>query len=59
MNQWKVDNPEPEKALSPVERARMAEMKDAICNLRMEIEILKKSRDFLRQDTTVEMSAEC
>jgi len=44
VNQWKADNPEPEKALSPVECARMAEMEDEIRKLRMENEFLKKHR---------------
>ncbi len=43
VNQWKADNPEPEKALTPVERARVAEMEDEIRKLRMENEFLKKS----------------
>ena len=43
VNQWKADNPEPEKALSPVERARVAEMEDEIRKLRMENEFLKKA----------------
>ena len=43
MNQWRRDNPEPEKALSPLERARVAEMEDEIRKLRMENEFLKKS----------------
>ena len=44
VNQWKRDNPEPEKALSPTERARVAEMEDEIRKLRMENEFLKKQR---------------
>jgi transposase-like protein len=43
VNQWKADNPEPEKALTPVERARVAEMEDEIRKLRMENEFLKKA----------------
>jgi len=42
VNQWKLDNPEPEKALSPLERARVVEMEDEIRKLRMENEFLKK-----------------
>ena len=41
VNEWKRSNPEPERALTPVERARVAEMKDEICRLRMENEFLK------------------
>ncbi|MBU6149972.1 MAG: transposase [Chloroflexi bacterium] len=29
VNEWKKNNPEPEKALTPVERARVAEMEAA------------------------------
>lgn len=47
VNQWKVDNPEPEKALTPVERARVAEMEDEICRLRLENEFLKEAAAFL------------
>jgi len=46
VNQWKADNPEPEKALSPMERARVAEMEDEIRRLRMENEFLKKAAAF-------------
>jgi hypothetical protein len=46
VNQWKADNPEPEKALSPLERARVAEMEDEIRKLRMENEFLKKAAAF-------------
>jgi transposase len=46
VNQWKADNPEPEKALSPVERARVTEMEDEIRKLRMENEFLKKAAAF-------------
>ena len=35
VNQWKRDNPEPEKAWSPVERARVAEIEEEIRKLRM------------------------
>jgi len=44
VNQWKRDNPEPEKALSLVERARVVEMEGEIRKLRMENEFLKKQR---------------
>ena len=30
VNEWKQSNPEPEKALTPVERARVAEMEDEV-----------------------------
>ena len=44
VNEWKQSNPEPEKALTPVERARVAEMEDEIRRLRLENEFLKKQR---------------
>ncbi len=40
VNEWKQSNPEPEKALTPVERARVAEMEDEIRRLWMENEFL-------------------
>ena len=43
VNEWKQSNPEPEKALTPVERARVAEMEDEIRRLRLENEFLKKA----------------
>lgn len=46
VNQWKAENPEPEKALSPLDRARVAEMEDEIRKLRMENEFLKKAAVF-------------
>ena len=46
VNEWKVNNPEPEKALSPVERARVAQMEAEIRRLRMENEFLKKAAAF-------------
>ena len=46
VSEWKKSNPEPEKALSPVERARVAEMEDEIRKLRMENEFLKKAAAF-------------
>lgn len=46
VNQWRRDNPEPETALTPVERARVAEMEDEIRRLRMENEFLKKAAAF-------------
>jgi transposase-like protein len=44
--QWKQSNPEPEQALTPVERARVAEMEAEIRRLRMENEFLKKAAAF-------------
>jgi len=46
VNAWKRHNREPEKALTPVERARVAEMEDEIRRLRMENEFLKKAAAF-------------
>ena len=43
VNKWKQSNPEPEKALTPAERARVAEMEDEIRRLRLENEFLKKA----------------
>jgi transposase-like protein len=43
---WRDANPEPDKALSPVERARVKEMEDEIRRLRMENEFLKKAAAF-------------
>ena len=43
VNEWKQSTPEPEKALTPVERARVAEMEDEIRRLRLENEFLKKA----------------
>ena len=43
VNEWKQSNPEPEKALTPAERARVAEMEDEIRRLRLENEFLKKA----------------
>ncbi len=40
---WKQANAEPEKALTPLERARVAEMEAEIRRLRMENEFLKKA----------------
>ena len=39
---WRDANPEPDKSLSPVERARVSEMEAEIRRLRMENEFLKK-----------------
>ena len=46
VNEWKQSNPEPEKALTPVERARVAEMEDEIRRLRLENEFLKRAAAF-------------
>jgi transposase-like protein len=43
---WRDENPVPEKALSPVERARVSEMEEEIRRLRMENEFLKKAAAF-------------
>lgn len=41
VNEWKKNNPEPDKALTPMERARVAEMEAEMRRLRMENEFLK------------------
>jgi transposase len=46
VNEWKQDNPVPEKALTPVERARVADMEAELRKLRMENEFLKKAAAF-------------
>ena len=46
VNTWRRENPEPEPDLSPMERARVAEMEDEIRRLRMENEFLKKAAAF-------------
>jgi transposase-like protein len=46
VNDWRRENPEPEPELSPVERARVAEMESEIRRLRMENEFLKKAAAF-------------
>ncbi len=43
---WRDANPEPEKAISPVERAHVSEMEAEIRRLRMENEFLKKAAAF-------------
>jgi transposase-like protein len=40
---WRRENPEPEQAVNPIERARVKEMEDEIRRLRMENEFLKKA----------------
>ncbi|MFM8351600.1 MAG: transposase [Actinomycetales bacterium] len=46
VNEWKKNNPEPDKALTPMERARVAEMEAEMRRLRMENEFLKKAAAF-------------
>ena len=46
VNAWRRENPEPEQALSPVERARVKELEDEVRRLRMENEFLKKAAAF-------------
>ncbi len=41
---WRDANPEPDKALSPIERARVSELEEENRRLRMENEFLKKPR---------------
>ncbi|GAB3004507.1 transposase [Amycolatopsis acidiphila] len=43
VNAWRCQNPEPDESATPTERARVKEMEDEICRLRMENEFLKKS----------------
>ena len=43
---WRDANPEPETALSPLERARVTELEEEIRRLRMENEFLKKAAAF-------------
>jgi transposase-like protein len=46
VNAWRRDHPEPDQALSPVERARVKELEDENRRLRMENEFLKKAAAF-------------
>ncbi len=46
VNAWRREHPEPEKALSAVERARVKELEDENRRLRMENEFLKKAAAF-------------
>ena len=46
VNEWRQQNPEPEKALTPVERACVAEMEDEIRKLRLENEFLRQAAAF-------------
>jgi putative transposase len=52
VNIWRRENPEPTTELTPVERARVKEMKNEIRRLRMENEF-PKSGGLLRADATV------
>ena len=42
VNAWRREHPEPEQALSPVERARVKDLEEENRRLRMENEFLKK-----------------
>ena len=44
VNEWKQSNPEPEKTLTPVERARVAGVEDEIRRLRLENDFPRKQR---------------
>ena len=44
VNEWKQSNPKPEKAPTPVERARVAQMEDEIRKLRLENDFQKMQR---------------
>jgi transposase-like protein len=46
VNAYRRENPEPEQALTPVERARVKELEDENRRLRMENEFLKKAAAF-------------
>jgi transposase-like protein len=46
VNAWRREHPEPDQALSPVERARVKELEDENRRLRMENEFLKKAAAF-------------
>ena len=46
VNTWRLNNPEPSKALTPMESAAVAEMETEIRRLRMENEFLKKAAAF-------------
>ncbi len=53
MKAWRDGNPEPDKSLSPVERARVSEMEAEIGRLRMENEFLKKAAAFVCPERNV------
>jgi len=46
VNAWRREHPEPEQALSPVERARVKDLEEENRRLRMENEFLKKAAAF-------------
>lgn len=46
VNTWRREHPVPEPDITPLERARVAEMEDEIRRLRMENEFLKKAAAF-------------
>ena len=46
VNAYRRENPEPEQALTPVERARVKELEDENRRLRLENEFLKKAAAF-------------
>ena len=46
VNAWRRENPEPQKSLTPVERARVKELEEENRRLRMENEFLKKAAAF-------------
>jgi transposase len=46
VNAWRRAHPEPQRPLSPVERARMKELEDEVARLRLENEFLKKAAAF-------------
>lgn len=46
VNAWRQANPEPDKPLSSVDRARVAELEDEVRRLRLENEFLKKAAAF-------------
>lgn len=50
VNKYRVEHPEPTKALSAVDVARLAEVEEENRQLKMENEFLKKGRGLLRQD---------
>lgn len=46
VNAWRREHPEPDQAITPVERARVKELEDENRRLRMENEFLKKAAAF-------------
>jgi transposase-like protein len=46
VNAWRREHPEPDRPVSPMERARVQEMEEEIRRLRMENEFLKKAAAF-------------